>query len=214
VRLLAVSVSAIERVKYNDRWVDTGIYKKCVPGSHHVGTTGLASDEQADLENHGGIDKAVYAYTIENYRYWENELGRELPPGQFGENLLVEGMADEHIHIGDVFRCKDVIFQVTQPRVPCFKLGIRMDDPHFVGRFHFSGRVGFYFRVLQEGTISAFAPIERAEEDPAQLNIRDAMLALNQGPRQLEIIDRALAIPALSEAWRVSLTKKRESKGD
>lgn len=210
MELLAVSASEIERVRYQDRWVDTGIYKMPRPGAHHVTAVGLTSDAQADLENHGGVDKAIYAYTIDNYKYWENELGRELPPGQFGENFTVSDMPDESIHIGDVFRCNDVILQVTQPRVPCFKLGIKMDDIHFVGTFHHSGRVGFYLRVLEEGTVEAGMPIELIERDPAGLNIRDAMLALTKGPRQQEIISQALAIEALSAAWRVSLTKRRD----
>jgi MOSC domain-containing protein YiiM len=209
MKLLAVSVSGIQRIRHHDRWVDTGIFKRPVEGAHRVAATGLETDSQADLENHGGVDKAVYAYTIENYRYWEGELGRELTPGQLGENFLVSGMPDEDVHIGDVFRCNDVVLQVTQPRVPCFKLGICMEDPHFVGRFHHSGRVGFYFRVLEQGTVEAGTLIERVQRDPAGLNIRDAMLALNHGPRQQETIARALAIPALSEAWRVSLAKKQ-----
>ena len=119
-------------------------------------------------------------------------------------------MPDEAIHIGDLFRCNDVVLQVTQPRVPCFKLGIKMDDADFVGRFHRSGRVGFYLRVLQAGVVEAGLSIQVIKQDPAGLNIRDAMLALTKGPRQQEIIARALAIPALSEAWRESLTKKRD----
>jgi MOSC domain-containing protein YiiM len=212
VELLTVSVSDIQRVRYHDRWVDTGIFKKQAGGAHRVGVMGLETDAQADLENHGGVDKAVYVYTVENYRYWEAELGRDLPAGQFGENFMVSGMPDESVHIGDIFRCNDVLLQVTQPRVPCFKLGITVGDADFVGRFHYSGRVGFYLRVLETGTVEAGSVIEAVSRDPAGLDIRDAMLALNQGPRQLEIIDKALAIPALSEAWRVSLTKKRNAK--
>ena len=137
-------------------------------------------------------------------------MGRPLPPGQFGENFLVSGMADDAVHIGDVFRIGALRFQVTQPRVPCFKLGIKMDDPQFVRRFHHSGRVGFYLRVLEEGMVRAGDTIECLETDPHHLTIQDAMLALTKGPRQQDIIRQALSIPALSQAWRLSLQKRLE----
>lgn len=209
MKLLAISVSDIQRVRYQDRWVETGIYKQPVNGVHRVGKMGLETDAQADLENHGGADKAVYAYSFENYLYWEQEMGRDLSAGTFGENFTVNGMPDDSVHIGDVFRCGEVLLQVTQPRVPCYKLGIKIGDAQFVGRFHHSGRVGFYLRVLEEGVIEADTAIHTVNRDPAGLNIQDAMLALTKGTRQQEIIARALAIDALSAAWRESLEKRR-----
>lgn len=209
MKLLTISVGSLQWVTHGERRVETGIYKRPVDGVQLVTVNGLAADEQADLENHGGPDKAIYAYTIENYEFWRTELGRELGPGQFGENFTVSGMPDEAIHIGDVFRCGELLLQVTQPRVPCFKLGIRMGDTDFVGRFHHSGRVGFYLRVLETGSVEAGSPIESVSRDPAALNIRDAMLALTKGPRQQEIIAQALAIEALSEAWSQSLRKRQ-----
>jgi MOSC domain-containing protein YiiM len=207
MRLLAISLSGLRKVPYRGRWIETGIYKEPVEGAVRVGVCGLEGDGQADLKNHGGPDKAIYVYTLENYRHWEQELGRPLSFAQFGENLTVCGMPDEAVHIGDVFRIGSVQVQVTQPRVPCFKLGIKMDDPGFVARFHDSGRVGFYLRVLREGTITADDTIELLAPDPAQLSIREAMLARIKGPRQQEIIRRALAITALSGAWRRDLQK-------
>ena len=170
----------------------------------------MEGDQQADRKNHGGVDKAVYVYAVENYRFCEAELGRSLPFGQFGENLAVSGMTDDVIHIGDIFSFGAVEVQVTQPRVPCSKLGMRMEDAEFVGRFHFSGRVGFYLRVLKEGMLNLEDNIIRLQADEGGLTIRDAMLALNKNPRQQEIINRALAIPALSQAWQESLKKKQK----
>lgn len=211
MEILAISVSAPQTLEFAGRSVETGICKRPVQGFAHVGKEGLIGDAQVDRENHGGFDKAVYVYSAENYRYWERELGRPLPYGQFGENLSVTGMTDENVHIGDIFRLGEVEAQVTQPRVPCFKLGMKMGDLDFVGRFHRSGRVGFYLRILREGSLQAGDGIELLRADPERLNIRDAMLALNKNPLQRQTIARALSIPALSDAWRESLEKKRQS---
>lgn len=209
MQLLAISVSGLTQVEYQGRQIETGIFKKPVAYPLRVMTTGLDGDGQADLKHHGGVDKAVYVYTVENYRFWEEELGRELPFGQFGENFAVSGMLDEQVHIGDIFRIGQIEAQVTQPRVPCFKLGIKMQDPAFVARFLHSGRVGFYLRILREGVVRAGEHIELLEADPGKLCVSEAMLALSKGPRQQEIIRRALGIPALSRAWRLDLEKRR-----
>jgi len=209
MEIVAISLSGIRQLEHQGRQTQTGICKEPVTSPVYVSSEGIEGDAQADRENHGGADKAVYAYAVENYRYWEQELGRTLAYGQFGENLAVSGMTDDSVHIGDIFRIGLIEFQVTQPRVPCFKLGMRMEDSTFVGRFHGSGRVGFYLRVLKEGPIKPGDSIERLHTDPGQLTIRDAMLALNKNPKQQEIIARALNIPALSEAWRESLRKKQ-----
>lgn len=209
MEIVAISLSGIRQLEHEGRRTRTGICKEPVPGAVYASQDGIEGDAQADRENHGGADKAVYAYAVENYRYWEQELGKTLAYGQFGENLAVSGMTDDSVHIGDIFRMGLIECQVTQPRVPCFKLGMRMEDSTFVGRFHHSGRVGFYLRVLKEGPIKPGDSIERIHADPGQLNIQDAMLALNKNPKQQEIIARALNIPALSEAWRESLRKKQ-----
>lgn len=210
MELISISISGPKQLEFQGRQAQTGICKEPVSGPIHASRDGLLGDVQVDRENHGGADKAIYAYTVENYRHWEQQLGRDMPYGQFGENLTVSGMPDESVHIGDIFRIgADVEVQVTQPRVPCFKLGLRMEDAGFVGRFHRAGRVGFYLRVLQEGELSPGDPIRRLSADPGKLDIRDAMLALTPNPRQQDIIRRALDIPALSQAWRDSLHKKQ-----
>lgn len=209
MELLAISRARARELEYRQRQIFTGIYKEPVQGLVRATALGLEGDVQVDRENHGGPDKAIYAYTFENYHHWERLLGKSaFPYGQFGENLTVRGMPDDAIHIGDLFRIGSVLAQVTQPRVPCFKLGIKMGDPTFVGTFRRSGRVGFYLRVLEGAEIQAGDPISRIEVDPAKLTIRDAMLAIDKGPRQREMIERALGIPALSQAWRDDLQER------
>lgn len=212
MELLAISLAEPRQVEYNQRRIFTGIFKHPVRGRVRATALGLEGDVQVDRENHGGRDKAIYVYTEENYRYWERELNRErFLPGQFGENFTVSSMPDEVVHVGDVFRIGDIMVQVTQPRVPCYKLGLKMGDAAFVKVFLRSGRVGFYLRVLEEGEVEAGDPITRLAEDGEKLNIRDCMLAIIKGPHQREIIERALRIEALSEAWRNDLEKRRQS---
>jgi MOSC domain-containing protein YiiM len=209
MELLAISVGQPRPVDYQGRQILTGIYKSPVAGPVAVTPLGLDGDGQADLKNHGGVDKALNVYSQENYRFWERELGLpELPFGQFGENLTVTQMPDEAVHIGDVFGIGEIIVQVTQPRVPCHKLGVRFGLPQFPAQFLPSGRCGFYLRVLQAGRIRAGDAIELLHEDPARLNLSDCMLAIQEVPRQQEIIRRALEIEALSTAWRDDLTRR------
>lgn len=210
MELLAISLAVPRQIEHRQRLISTGIYKQPVAGPVQATTLGIAGDVQVDRENHGGPDKAIYAYTVENYGYWETELGEGgFPYGQFGENFTVSGMPDEIVHVGDQFRIGQILVQVTQPRVPCYKLGIKMGDPGFVARFAHSGRVGFYLRVLEPGEVRAGEPIVRVKDDPERLNIRDCMLARIPGPRQREIIDQALRVDALSEAWRTDLEQRR-----
>jgi len=210
MELLAISLAEPKQVTYDDRLISTGIYKEPVEGPVKASAFGLEGDVQVDLKNHGGKDKAIYVYTVENYRFWERELKKlPLPFGQFGENLTVSGMSDEAVHIGDIFQIGKIVAQISQPRVPCFKLGIKMGDPSFVNVFLTSGRTGFYFRVLEEGEVCPGDKIILLQEDEERLNIQDAMLAIVKGPRQQEIIEKALRIKALSQSWQESLEKRR-----
>lgn len=209
MKVLSINLSKPIEIDYQGRKLSTGIYKNPVNNSVAATKLGLEGDGQADRNNHGGADKAIYIYSIENYRYWEQTLSRsQLPYGQFGENLTVEGMADEQINIGDIFAIGTVRAQVTQPRVPCFKLGIKMEMTKFPKMFINSGRVGFYLRVLKEGVINPHDPVTVVEEDAAKLSIQEAMLALLKGPRRQAVIKKALGIDALSKAWRDDLEKR------
>lgn len=167
--LVSVNVGRICLVPYRGNQVKTGIFKEPVEGRVLVRTLNLDGDEQADLTVHGGVDKAVYLYPAEHYAIWQAELQRELGFGHFGENLTVSGLLEDDVHVDDVYAIGDAILEVTQPRVPCFKLGIKMADQKFLRRFLDSGRSGFYCRVLQEGNIEAGQSItllERREGSP------------------------------------------------
>ena len=212
MRLLAISVALPATIDFESRTVVTGICKEPVDTPVMARKLGLAGDGQADLDAHGGGDKAIYVYSNDNYRYWQQQFEwPEIIYGRFGENLTVEGMTDEQIHIGDTLTIGALKVQVTQPRIPCYKLGLKMGMADFPRRFLRSGRVGFYLRVLEEAEISAGAAIEVIERDPGGLTIKESVQALLPGPEQQSVIERALAIKALSAAWRVSLEKRRKS---
>lgn len=203
MKLLSVNVSLPKEVPYRDKTTSTGIFKVPVSGRVMLRTLNLDGDGQADLKNHGGIYKAVYAYSIEHYDYWKRELGRnDFTFGQFGENFTVEEMLDDHIHIGDQFRVGTALLEVTQPRVPCFKLGIKMDSAQFAKLFLNSGRLGFYLRVLQEGEVGAGDNIERTTIGPERMTVREVCRLLYFDPQNLEGAKKALRVRALSPGWR------------
>lgn len=209
MQVRSINLSKPKEIEYQGQKILTGIYKVSVDHPVMATKMGLVGDGQADLKNHGGIDKAIYIYTVENYRYWEKTLGRsEFSHGQFGENLSVKNMPDERIHIGDIFKIGSVRMQVTQPRVPCYKLGIKMEMPEFLKMFMGSGRVGFYLRVLEEGVVNQNDTIELVEQGEHKLSIRDAMLALLDNPQRKVVAKKALAIKALSAAWRSDLERR------
>lgn len=153
--VLRVSVARPRKVNWNGNEVATGIFKMEVSGPVRVGRLNLDGDEQADLTVHGGADKAVYAYPVEHYAYWQAEGEGALDWGSFGENLTTEGFDENSLCIGDRLAIGSAVFVVTQPRMPCFKLGIRLGDPGMVRRFYKSGKWGYYLSVLQEGEIES-----------------------------------------------------------
>ena len=175
MKLISVNVSRPKEIAARGRTVTTGIFKEAVAGRVRLGRLNLEGDGQADLRVHGGPNKAVYAYPSEHYDYWKRELGRSnLVFGQFGENLTVEGMLESEVHLGDVFKVGSAVVQVSQPRSPCYKLGIRMGSSGFPKLFLASGRPGFYLRVLEEGEVGAGDPIELAHADPDRLSVLEA----------------------------------------
>jgi MOSC domain-containing protein YiiM len=203
MRLLSVNVSPPKAVPQGGKSITTGIFKQPVDGRVRLRTLNLEGDGQADLENHGGIYKAVYAYSIENYDYWKRELRRDdFSYGQFGENFTVEGMLEDAVHLGDVFRVGGALVSVSEPRVPCAKLALRMDMPTFPKRFLASERVGFYLRVLQEGDVSAGDPIERVQMDPERMTVREFLHLAYFDEGNLEGVRKALRIGTLPPDWR------------
>ncbi len=214
MKLLSVNVSLPREVEHGSETVSTGIFKEPVGDRVMVRTTNLDGDEQADLENHGGIYRAAYAYSIENYGYWRRELGRaDFTFGQFGENLTVEGMMEDDVHIGDVFRVGQALVEVTQPRPPCFKLGIKMGMARFPKMLLASGRVGFYLRVLEEGEIGAGEAFELLKSDPERVSVREMSHLLYFDRENLEGAKRALRVTALSPGWRDSFEERLSKAG-
>lgn len=203
MELLSVHVSGVREITHRGRQVTTGIFKEPVEGRVHLGKLNLDGDAQADLRGHGGPNRAVYAYSIENYDHWKKELGRDdFGHAQFGENFTVTEMLEDRVCVGDVFQVGGARVQVTQPRVPCFKLAIKMGDPGIVKKFLQSCRVGFYLRVLQEGEVGAGDRIELIESDPERMTVQEICHLYYFDLENLDDRRRALRIEALSPGWR------------
>ena len=192
-------------VPWQGKNVFTGVFKDPVSGPRRVGKLNVDGDGQGDLAGHGGEQRAVFVYQIDSYRYWERELGRnDFVYGQFGENFTVEGLGDDEVCIGDRYQIGTAIFEVTQPRVTCYRVGIRMNDPRIPALLVSHHRPGFYFRVLEEGEVQAGDEIIKLASGPEQMPVAeaDALLYLPGHPRQQLL--RALRIPALSPGWQAS----------
>ncbi len=214
MKLLSVNISIPKEITYQGRTTTTGIFKEPVTGRVILRTLSLDGDGQADLKNHGGLYKAAYAYSFEHYDYWKRELGRtDFPFGQFGENFTVEGMLDDDVHIGDVFRVGGALVEITQPRVPCFKLGIRMEFPQFPKMFLSSCRVGFYLRVLEEGEVGSGDVLERVTSEPEPMTVREVCRLLYFDAKNLDGAKRALRMKALSPGWRQSFQERLAKAG-
>ena len=212
MKLLSIQVGLPREVQWQRRAVSTSIFKEPVQGPVMLRTLNLDGDRQADLSVHGGTHKAVYVYPGEHYAPWRAELpGVELAWGAFGENFTTEGLVEDEVHIGDRFRIGEAEVQVTQPRMPCFKLGIRFGDPGMVERFLESRRSGFYVAVLREGLVEAGDPIERLETDPHHVTVADfnRLYMGGEGQRDHEVLARALQVEALPESWKDFLRRKR-----
>ena len=203
--LVSVNVGLPKNVPWQGKNVFTGVFKDPVSGHRRVGKLNIEGDGQGDRAGHGGEQRAVFVYQIDSYRYWERELGRnDFAYGQFGENFTVEGLGDAEVCIGDRYRIGTAAFEVTQPRVTCYRVGIRMNDPRIPALLVSHHRPGFYFRVLQEGEVQAGDEIIKLASGPEQMPVAesDALLYLPGHPRQQLL--RALRIPALSPGWQAS----------
>ncbi len=205
MKLLSVNVSLPKQIAQRGTAVTTGIFKEPVDGRVMLRALNLDGDGQADLIGHGGKFRAVYVYSYDNYAYWKRELGRtDFTFGQFGENFTVDGMLDDAIHVGDVFRVGGALVEVTQPRVPCFKLAIRMGLEGFQNLLLSSNRIGFYLRVLEEGEVGAGDVIEPVKTDPRRMTVGEVNNLLYFDLGNLEDSRKALRIEALSPGWRGS----------
>jgi MOSC domain-containing protein YiiM len=203
MKLISVNVGLPREVEWNGGIVSTGIFKQPVPGPIRVERLDLVGDKQADLSVHGGPYKAVYGYPAEHYDYWRSELAEDdLPWGMFGENLTTEGLDEKAVYIGDRFRVGTAELIVTQPRIPCYKLGIRFGRPEMVKRFLSSRRSGFYFAVAQEGEIDRGDPIELIAHDKNSLTVSDIIRVYAFEKNDRETLRRAVELEALTDSWR------------
>jgi ferredoxin-NADP reductase/MOSC domain-containing protein YiiM len=204
-RLLSVNVGLPRDIEWKDRTVHTGIWKDPVPGRCQVSRLNLEGDGQGDLAGHGGEQRAVFVYQIESHRYWQEQLKRtDFVHGQFGENFTIEGLPDDEVCIGDRYRIGSALFEVTQPRVTCYRVGIRMNEPRMPALLTSSGRPGFYFRVLQEGAVGAGDEIVKVGEAEERMTITEINALLYSPNHARDRLERALRIKALSPGWRLS----------
>ena len=203
MNVVSINVGLPRDVQTENDVVLTSIFKAPVAGRVRVGRLNLDGDRQSDLAVHGGIHKAVYVYPAEHYAFWRGELpAAELPWGAFGENLTTAGLREDTTCIGDRFRIGSAEFTVTQPRMPCFKLGIRFGRPDMVKRFLQSGRSGFYLSVSQEGDVAAGDPVTVLSHDDGGLTVADLVALYTAKAPDNDLLRRASELHALPEGWR------------
>jgi len=204
-RLLSVNVGLPRDIEWRGRTVHTGIWKSPVPGRCRVRRLNLDGDGQGDLGGHGGEQRAVFVYQMESYRHWQGQLKRtDFVFGQFGENFTIEGLPDDAVCIGDRYRIGSALFEITQPRVTCYRVGIRMNEPRMAAWLTSSGRPGFYFRVLEEGEVGAGDEIVKAGEAKERMTVAEVNALLYSSDQARDRLERALRIEALSPGWRGS----------
>src|SRR5215510_14159857 len=204
-RLLSLNVGLPRDLKWNGKTVRTAIWKNPVEGRRTVRKLNIDGDAQADLAGHGGEQRAVFVYQMNSYHYWENFLGRsDFSFGQFGENFTVAGLADDEVCIGDRYRIGNAVFEVTQPRVTCYRVGIRMNEPRMPSLLVSHHRPGFYFRVLQEGEVGAGEDIVKIADGPERMTVAEVDALLYLPGHSSAQLQRTLRIPALSKGWQSS----------
>jgi MOSC domain-containing protein YiiM len=215
MKLVSLNIGRPRLVSWQGRSVSTGIFKEPVEGSIPLRTLNLDGDRQADLTVHGGKSKAVYAYPVEHYGFWKSELpDMELPYGMFGENFTTEGLLEDKVNIGDRFRVGTAELMVTEPRMPCYKLGLKFGRTDMVRRFLQSRRTGFYFAVLQEGEVKAGDFIELFSEQTNSVTVADITRLYAFEKDNVPLLRRAVEVEALPQSWREYFQKRIQSFGD
>jgi MOSC domain-containing protein YiiM len=209
VKLVSVNVGGPRHVDWHGRLVQTSIWKDPVEGRVPLRRLNLDGDEQSDLSVHGGTHQAVYLYPVEHYAPWARELPEiEFPLGAFGENFTTEGLLEDDVAIGDRFKVGTAELVVTQPRLPCFKLGIRFGRDDMVKRFLRSGRSGYYVAVLREGVVGRGDAIERVSRDSRGVSIADVFALYSREARNRALLERAVDHPGLPESWRETFRER------
>jgi MOSC domain-containing protein YiiM len=203
MKLVSVNVGLPQEVIWKGKTVTTGIFKEPVEERVKVRFLNLDGDRQADLTVHGGLDKAIYVYPVEHYEYWRGELPEmELPWGMFGENLTTVGLLEDSVNIGDRFRIGTAEVMVTQPRMPCYKLGIKFGRANMVKQFLDSRLTGFYFSVLQEGEVGVGDAMELISRDENNVTVADITRLYVRQRDDLQMLQRAAQVKALPDGWR------------
>jgi MOSC domain-containing protein YiiM len=209
MKLLSLNTGRPRDVEWNGQTVRTSIWKSAREGRLRVASLNIEGDQQSDLSVHGGREKAVYVYPSEHYEYWRRELPEtELPWGVFGENLTTEGLLETSVNIGDRIQVGTAEFLVTQPRQPCFKLGIRFGRDDMIKRFLASGRSGFYVAVVREGELASGDSIAFTHRAVDSLSVGTIVALRGGDERNRDLLGRAAALPALSEGWREHFRKR------
>ncbi len=203
MKIISLNVGLPQLVLRNDEPVSTGIFKEPVAGRVNLRALNLDGDRQADLSVHGGPEKAVYVYPSEHYDFWKRELPEmDLPWGMFGENFTTTGLLETQINIGDTFRVGSAEVMVTQPRMPCYKLGIRFGRSDIIKRFLASERSGFYLGVLKEGEVGTGDEFDPVKRDANDIRVNDITRLYTSQKRNAELLRRAIDVEALPESWR------------
>lgn len=203
MKIVSVNVGRPREIDWKGKTIRTSIFKEPVQGRVRLEALNFVGDEQADLSVHGGPQKAVYGYASEHYDFWQQQLpGVHLPWGVFGENLTTEGLLEEEINIGNRYQLGSAVVMVTQPRIPCYKLGIRFGRDDIVKRFLKSGRPGFYFSVIQEGEVGAGDALELVYREAADVTVADILRLYVTDKQNLSLTQRAVQVAALADGWR------------
>ncbi len=209
MKLISLNVGLPRIVESNGEPVTTGIFKEPKQGPVMLRKLNLDGDRQADLTVHGGVSKAVYGYPVEHYEFWRRELpDMELPFGMFGENFTTEGLREDTLNVGDRFRIGEAELMVTEPRLPCYKLGIKFGRSDILRRFLQSRRTGFYFAVVKEGQVEAGDEIELLSRDSNNISIADITRLYAFEKDDVDTLRRAVKLEALSESWREYFQKQ------
>ncbi|MFX3635197.1 MAG: MOSC domain-containing protein [Candidatus Pristimantibacillus sp.] len=207
-QIVSLNVGMPVTASHGSKQIQTGIFKSSSTDSHQLKFNGLSGDGQADLIHHGGPDKAVCVYCEQHYPYWEQQLERKLEPGAFGENWTISEWTERDICIGDIIQAGEVVVQVSQPRQPCYKIGIRHQMPELTEQVQKTGYTGFYFRVLQEGRITAGIPLLFISRHPAAISIAEANRIMYTDKNDVDAIKALLAVDELAASWRNTLSSR------
>jgi MOSC domain-containing protein YiiM len=213
MKIVSVNVGLPREVVWKGITVQTAIFKEPVAGAVAIRELNLTGDQQADLAVHGGSEKAVYAYPAEHYEYWRKQLsGVSLSWGAFGENLTTEGLGEDTLSIGDLLRVGSALLQITQPRMPCYKLELKFSRDDMIKRFLVSNRSGFYCSVIERGEVAAGSRVEILKRDPDRVTVSDIVRLYLGQTRDPELLQRATNVGALPQNWRTQLLLRAQNR--